>query len=109
MSEVVTLHQSNNKSKTMAHFQFSTSTQISDEETDVLSLLIGKHSDEEEEDNVEVKMINDSSNGEEYMPEVSDNEADGDSTKRQPNTLRARLFAAAASTVPTPIAQAGGT
>ena len=41
MSEVVTLHQSNFKSKTMAYFQSSMSTQISDEETDVLSALIG--------------------------------------------------------------------
>ena len=47
MSEVVTLHQSNIKSKTMAHFQSSKNAQISDEETDVLSPLIGEQSDEE--------------------------------------------------------------
>ena len=54
-------------------------------------------------------MIYDSSDGEEYMPEVSDSESDGDSTKRQLNTQRARLFAAAAPTVPTAVAQAGDT
>ena len=56
VSEVVTLHQSNIKSKTMAHFQSITSAQIRDEETDVLCPLIGEQSDEEEEeeeDNVE--------------------------------------------------------
>ena len=56
-----------------------------------------------------MEMIYDSSDGEEYMPEVSDNESNGDSTKRQLNTQRARLFAAAVPTVPTPVAQAGGT
>ena len=34
----------------MAHFQSSTSAQISDEETDVLSPFIGEHSDEKEEE-----------------------------------------------------------
>ena len=43
------------------------------------------------------------------MPEVSDSESDGESTKRQLNTQRARLFAAAAPIVPTPVAQAGDT
>ena len=46
------LHRSNINSKTMVHFQFSTSAQISDEETDVLSALIGEQSDEEKEYNV---------------------------------------------------------
>ena len=64
VSEVATLHQSNVKSKTMAHFQSSTSAQISNEETDVLSPLIGKQSDEKE-DNVDVEMTYDSSDGEE--------------------------------------------
>ena len=49
----------------MAHFQSSTNAQISNEETDVLSPLIGEQSDEEEEDNVDVEMIYDSSDGEE--------------------------------------------
>ena len=40
------------------------------------------------------------------MPEVSDNESDGDSTKRQLNTQRSRLFTAAAPIVPTPVSQA---
>ena len=93
----------------MVHFQSTTSAQISDEETDVLSPYIGEQSDEEEKDNVEVEIINDRSNGEEYMPEVSDNESDGNSTKRQRNTQSSRLFAAAAPTVPTPVAQTGGT
>ena len=48
----------------MAHFQSSTSAQISNEETDVLSPLIGEQSDEEE-DNVDVEMIYDSNDGEE--------------------------------------------
>ena len=65
MNEVVTLHKGNIKSKTMAHFQSSTNAQISNEETDVLSPLIGEQSDEEEEDNVDVEMIYDSSDGEE--------------------------------------------
>ena len=93
----------------MGHFQSSTSAQISDEETDVLSPPIGEQSNEEKKDNVEVEMIYDSSNGEEYMPEVSVSESDGDGTKRQLNTQRARLFAAAAPIVPTPVAQADGT
>ena len=74
-----------------------------------LSLLIGEQSGEEEENKVEVEQIHDSSDGEEYMLEVSDSESDGDGTKRQLNTQRARPFAAAAPTVPTPVAQAGGT
>ena len=99
MSEAVTFYQSNIKSKTMVHFQSSTSAQICDEETDVLSTLIGQQGDEEEEeDNVEVEMIYDSSDVEEYMLEVSNSESDGDSTKRQLSTQRARLFAAAAPT-----------
>ena len=40
---------------------------------------------------------------------MSDSEFDGESTKRQLNTQRARLFAAAAPIVPTPVAQAGDT
>ena len=43
------------------------------------------------------------------MPEVSDSESDGDSTKCQLSTQRARLFAAAAPTVATTVSQAGGT
>ena len=43
------------------------------------------------------------------MPEVSDSESDGDSMKRQLNTQRARLFAAAAPIVPSTVAQAGDT
>ena len=43
------------------------------------------------------------------MPEVSDSESDGESTKRQLNTQRARLFAAATPIVPTPVTQAGDT
>ena len=43
------------------------------------------------------------------MPEVSDSESDGDTTKRRLNTQHARLFAAAAPTVPTSVAQAGNT
>ena len=102
MSEVVTLHQSNIKSKTMTHFHCRMSVQICDEETDLLSPLIGEQSDEKEVDNIEVEIIYDSSDGEEYMPEVSDSESDGDCTKRQLNTQRDRLFAATAPTVPTP-------
>ena len=48
----------------MTHFESSTSAQISDEETDVLFPLMGEQSDDEEEDNVEVEMIYDSSDGE---------------------------------------------
>ena len=40
---------------------------------------------------------------------MSDSESDGVSTKCQLNTQRARLFAAAVPTVPTPVVQAGGT
>ena len=54
-------------------------------------------------------MIYDSSDGEEYMLEVSDSGSDGDSTNRQLNTQPARPFAAAAPTVLTPVAQSGGT
>ena len=93
----------------MAHFLSSTSAQISNGETDVLFPLIGEQRDEEKEDNVEEEMILDNSDGEEYMPEVSDSVSNGDSTKRQLNTQRARMFAVAAPIVPTPVAQAGDT
>ena len=82
MIEIVTLHQRNITSKTMAHLQSSRSAQIRDEETDVLSSLIGEQSDEDEEDNVEMEMIYNSSNCEDYMPEVSGSKSDGDTTKR---------------------------
>ena len=58
------------------------------------------------EDNIEVEMIYDSRDGKEYMPEVSDSESDGDSTKHQLNTQHARLFATTPPTVPTPVDQA---
>ena len=56
-----------------------------------------------------MEMIYDSSDGEEYMQKVGDSESDSDSTKHQLNTQHAKLFAAAAPTVPTPVGQAGGT